>query len=107
MPPSRSKKQLERDLQLARDQGRWLSEDEHLEFEKREQLRTKLLVLTGVCILLPPFWPFAFGLILYLLFPRSISRIGIAAIAAMVVGGLLMMALFILIIINLVNVLIR
>ena len=59
---------LEQDLQAAQDRGRWLSEDEQRAVEQQrdqQQLiddqvqsrRTRLMVLTGVCILLPPFWP--------------------------------------------------
>ena len=81
---------LEQDLQAAQDRGRWLSEDEQRAVEQqREQQRliddqvrsrrTRLMVLMGVCILLPPFWPLAFALTCYLLFPATVARIGVAA----------------------------
>ena len=69
--------QLEQDLRDARDRGRWLSDEEQrsvdqqreqqdLEQQKLRDRRRRLLVLTGVCILLPPFWPLAFVLSFYL-----------------------------------------
>ena len=91
--------QLERDFQVARDQGRWLSDDERVELEREEserlqreeqqsQQRTKLTVLAGVCVLLPPMWPLALGLTLYLLFPRTMTRVGFAAGAFIVSGAI-------------------
>ena len=88
------KNKLERDFKIAKNRGRWLSDDEHIVLEKRNQIRSKLILLTGVCILLPPLWPFAFGLTLYLLFPKTISRIGVVAtvcflLSSLVVSGIL------------------
>ena len=65
--------QLEQDLRDARDRGRWLSDEEQrsvdqqreqqdLEQQKLRDRRRRLMVLTGVCVLLPPFWPLAFVL---------------------------------------------
>ena len=85
---------LERDFYIAKEQGRWLSDDEQIVLDNRNQIRSRLIILTGVCVLLPPLWPFAFGLTLYLLFPKTISRIGIVAtvcflLSSLVVTGIL------------------
>ena len=85
---------LERDFQIAKEQGRWLSDDEQIVLDNRNKVRSRLVILTGVCVLLPPLWPFAFGLTLYLLFPKTISRIGIVAtvcflLTSLVVTGIL------------------
>ena len=88
--------QLERDLNAAQLHGRWLSDDEieqldtqarlnALATERTESLKRKLTVLTVVCILLPPLWPLALGLTLYLLFPKSITRIGLVAGVVLIV----------------------
>lgn len=80
---------IERDLERAQQLGRWLSEDELQVAERAEQealalkqqessRRTRLVVLTVLCLLIPPLWPLAFGLTLYLLFPRSTSRMLLA-----------------------------
>ena len=80
---------IEQDLARAQQLGRWLSDDELQAEERAEQdalalkqqedsRRTRLMVLTVVCVLIPPLWPLAFGLTLYLLFPRSTSRILLA-----------------------------
>ena len=94
-----SNNNLERDFQRAKDQGRWLSEDEQKTLEQSQEIRSKLVVLTGVCILLPPLWPFAFGLTLYLLFPKTISRVGVVAtvvflLSSLVITGILIFLLF-------------
>lgn len=62
--------QIERDLNAAQVHGRWLGDDEiaqldeqdrlkALASERVESIRLRLMVLTGVCILLPPsgHWP--------------------------------------------------
>ena len=90
MEGSTSPDQIERDLNAAQMHGRWLSDDEIEERdeharvtaqanERAESLRRRLMVLTGVCILIPPLWPLALALTLYLLFPTSIKRIGLVA----------------------------
>ena len=89
---------LERDFQIAKNHGRWLSDDERIVLDNCNQTRSKLFVLTGVCVLLPPLWPFAFGLTLYLLFPKTIARIGIVAtvcflLSSLVVSGILIFLL--------------
>ena len=94
-----SNNKLERDFQRAKDQGRWLSDEEQKTLEQHQEIRSKLVVLTGVCILLPPLWPFAFGLTLYLLFPKTISRIGVVAtvvflLISLVITGILIFLFF-------------
>ena len=90
MARSSSPGQIERDLDAAQLHGRWLSDDEIEQLDKQarlnaqatehaESLKRRLVILTAVCILLPPLWPLALGLTLYLLFPKSITRIGLAA----------------------------
>ena len=70
--------------------GRWLTDDELAaedeqeslrlaEAQKRKSLRTRLMVLTAVCVVLPPLWPLALALTLYLLFPNTSSRLFLAA----------------------------
>ena len=94
-----SNNKLERDFQRAKDQGSWLSDEEQKTLEQHQEIRSKLVVLTGVCILLPPLWPFAFGLTLYLLFPKTISRIGVVAtvvflLSSLVITGILIFLFF-------------
>ena len=90
---------LERDLEAARHRGRWLSDEEQqaldreslqrqLSAEQRQSRRNRLVVLAAVCALLPPLWPLAFGLTLYLLFPRTVASIGMVMGAVLLVGGL-------------------
>ena len=94
----------ERELQVAREEGRWLSDDEHEAIEQQHQqrivqgrrdsaTRNKLIILCGVCVLIPPLWPVALGLTLYLLFPKSVTRISL--VAGLILGalGVLMTAL--------------
>ena len=81
---------LEREFEIAKDQGRWLSDEEWKDLEQREVLRSKLTVLTGICVLLPPLWPFALGLTLYLLFPKTITRVGVVATVVFLLGSLLL-----------------
>ena len=97
------KNKLERDFQIAKNQGRWLSDDELIVLEKRNQIRSKLILLTGVCILLPPLWPFAFGLTLYLLFPKTISRIGVVATVCFLLSSLVVTGILIFLFLGLFN----
>ncbi|MFL2489696.1 MAG: hypothetical protein ACJ0GM_06205 [Parasynechococcus sp.] len=97
------KNKLERDFQIAKNQGRWLSDDEYIVLEKRNQIRSKLILLTGVCILLPPLWPFAFGLTLYLLFPKTISRIGVVATVCFLLSSLVVTGILIFLFLGLFN----
>jgi len=89
--------ELEQELEQARRLGRWLADDELLVLRQQEQqalamaqrqrqTRRKLVLLTAVCVLIPPLWPLALGLTLYLLFPQTIKRFGL------VIGGLVLVA---------------
>ena len=98
---------LEQDLQDALDRGRWLSDEEQatadahrlqnqLAEDDKRNLRQRLIVFTLVCILLPPLWPLAFVLTLYLLFPRTAVRIGGIAAVVLVTAALAATALIVL-----------
>ena len=87
----------ERELQVAREEGRWLSDDEHEAIEQQHQqrivqvrrdssTRNKLIILAGVCVLIPPLWPVALALTLYLLFPKSVTKI--CLVAGLILGAL-------------------
>ena len=99
-----SAERLEDELDRAKDRGRWLSDDEQaaldreadaeaLLFEAKQQRDRKLMILTGVCLLIPPLWPVALGLTLFLLYPDTMARIGLAAAITFLVGGLLLAGL--------------
>ena len=94
---------LEREFKIAKDQGRWLSDEEWKDLEQREAIRSKLIVLTGICFLLPPLWPFALGLILYLLFPKTITRVGVVATVVFLLGALLLTSALIFLLWGLIN----
>lgn len=96
--------QLERELEQARQHGRWLSDDERVALDREQQQavdqaqgqrqnRRKLILLTGVCLLLPPLWPLALGLMLVLLFPRTTRRFGLIAGVILLAGGALVLLL--------------
>lgn len=96
--------QLEHDLEQARLHGRWLSDDERhaiaeqqrqqaTALEQQRQHRRKLTILTAVCVVIPPLWPVALGLTLYLLFPRTTRQLGLVAGISLLVGGLLVAGL--------------
>ena len=104
MAETTTENRRERELQVAREEGRWLSDDEHEAIEQQHQqrivqgrrdsaTRNKLIILCGVCVLIPPLWPVALGLTLYLLFPKSVTRISL--VAGLILGalGVLMTAL--------------
>jgi hypothetical protein len=52
---------LERELDLARQQGRWLSDDERADLlvseQRRAERRRTLLLLAALSLLIPLFWP--------------------------------------------------
>ena len=98
-----SSNKLEREFKIAKDQGRWLSDEEWKDLEQREANRSKLIVLTGICFLLPPLWPFALGLILYLLFPKTITRVGVVAPVVFFLGSLLLTSALIFLLWGLIN----
>jgi hypothetical protein len=92
--------QLELELDQARRHGRWLSDEERAELAHQQRRqderlaqqrlhRRKLAVLMVVCLLIPPFWPLALGLALYLLFPVTTRRLALATgISLLALGGL-------------------
>ena len=93
--------QLENELDRAKALGRWLSDDEQAELDReadavasrmeaRQRRARKLMILTGVCLLIPPLWPLALGLTLFLLYPDTMAKLGLVAAVAFVVGGLLL-----------------
>ena len=90
MDPSSSTDKLEREFKQAQQFGRWLSDEERLALEEEEikalkaiekqrQRRVRLIVLTGVCVLIPPLWGIAAGLSFYLLFPETARRVALIA----------------------------
>ena len=97
MDPFSSTDKLEREFKQAQQFGRWLSDEERSASEEEEtqalrlieqqqHRRSRLIVLTGVCVLIPPLWGFAAALSLYLLFPEVAKRF------AMIAGGTLILA---------------
>ena len=105
LPPSvMPDPQLERELEQARRHGRWLADDELVALDAQQQqilaraqeqrqTRRKLILLTGICLLLPPLWPLALGLTLYLLFPRTTQRFGLIAGILLLTAGVLVTVL--------------
>ena len=98
MEPSFTTDKLEQELKQAQQFGRWLSDEEHLalEEEKTQALRMieqqrhrrlRLIVLTAVCLLIPPLWGIAAGLSFYLLFPETAKLLALIAS-----GGLIVLA---------------
>ena len=97
--PRRSQ-QLELELDEARRVGRWLSDEEWAEralaeerqqedLAQQRQRRRKLVALLVVSVLIPPLWPLAAALTLYLLFPASTVRLAVATgLSLLVLGGL-------------------
>ena len=94
---------LERELEEARRDGRWLSDDERAELaaerdaalQRRDaELRQRRLLLTllVISVLLPPLWPVALGLTAYLLFPRTTRWLTLAALVLAGVGVVLLIA---------------
>jgi hypothetical protein len=97
-------RQLEAELEQARRHGRWLADEEIAVLEQQRQAeiaqqqqarahRRKLLILTAVCVLIPPLWPLALALVLYLLFPRTTRRFGVIAGVLLLAGGALLAVL--------------
>jgi hypothetical protein len=92
--------QLELELDEARRVGRWLSDEEWAEralaeerqledLAQQRQRRRKLVALLVVSLLIPPLWPLAAALTLYLLFPASTVRLAVATgLSLLVLGGL-------------------
>ena len=97
---------LDRELEQARRDGRWLSDEERAELAAERQTslerletdrrqRRSLVALLAVSVLLPPFWPLALGLTAYLLFPRTTRRITVAVLVLSAAGVLLLIAVVI------------
>lgn len=97
---------LEQELEQARREGRWLSDEERRELEAerlaleqttlaQQQRRRSLMVLLVVSLLLPPLWPLAVALTSHLLFPRTTRRLLLAALTLAGLGTLLLIALIV------------
>lgn len=95
-----SSQHLERELDRAREMGRWLSDEEleQIENERRiileeheqqAQWKLKLVLFTVVCVVIPPLWPVALGLSLHLLFPKTFRRLLWFAGGSLLLLGLL------------------
>ena len=91
-----SRQQIENELELAREMGRWLSDEERdqlaaqkleekLALERDQRMRQRLIVLTGVFLLIPPLWPVAAGLAVHLLFPQTFRRLMLLAGGSLIV----------------------
>jgi hypothetical protein len=100
MEPSFTTDQLEQELKQAQQFGRWLSDEERLalEEEKTQALRMieqqrhrrlRLIVLTAVCLVIPPLWGIAAGLSFYLLFPETAKRLALIASGGVIVLAVL------------------
>lgn len=89
--------ELERELELARQHGRWLSDDERSNLELQRLQRHKLMAFLVVCLIVPPLWPLALALSLYLLFPATTARLalglGVGAALFALMGTVLLITL--------------
>ena len=82
-------RQLERDLERARLNGRWLSDEEHQHLDQRQQQRGKLIALLVLSLIIPPLWPVAVALSLYLLFPLTSQRLAVGLGVSLLLLGVL------------------
>ena len=96
MDPFSSTDKLEREFKQAQQFGRWLSDEERLALEEEEtqalkvieqqrHRRERLIVLTGLCILIPPLWGLAAALSFYLLFPETAKRFALITGSTLIV----------------------
>ena len=96
MDPFSSSDKLEREFKQAQQFGRWLSDEERLALEEEEtqalkvieqqrHRRERLIVLTGICILIPPLWGLAAALSFYLLFPETAKRFALITGSTLIV----------------------
>ena len=92
---------LEDELDRAKALGRWLSDDEQAALDReadaeailvdaKQQRDRELMILTGVCLLIPPLWPVALRLSLCRLVPSTMDRIGLSAAITFLAAGLLL-----------------
>lgn len=116
MDDSTSRQSIEQQFARAQELGRWLTDDELAaeaeqeslrlaEMQKQKSVRTRLMVLTAVCVVLPPLWPLALGLTLYLLFPSTSSRLFLAAGVGVILAGVAGLGLSVLLLIWLLSIL--
>lgn len=108
-PPLSRQQQLERDLELARQQGRWISDEEQQMLLERpaptrlqralQRARGGVLVLLLIAVLLPPLWPLALWLLAWLLYPRTTLQLswmaaGLSALLLLALALVLVALLF-------------
>ena len=97
MSKGNSAEWLEDELDRAMARGRWLSDAEQAALDREADAEAflvdaqpprdrKLMLPTGVCLLIPPFWPVPPGLTLFLRDPETMARIGLAAAITFLVG---------------------
>lgn len=85
----------DQELELAQQQGRWLSDDERaaaaLAEQARLQRRRTLLTLLVISLLVPLFWPLALVWAGLLWWPRTTGRvlwIGLSGLGLMLLSGI-------------------
>ena len=90
---------LERELDQARQQGRWLSDDERAELilqeQKRRQQRRSLFLLAAVSLLIPPLWPLLPIWVGLLWWPVTTRRLLVALLAG---AGVIVVSLVVLVV---------
>jgi hypothetical protein len=90
---------LERELDQARQQGRWLSDDERadliLQEQKRRQQRRSLFLLAAVSLLIPPLWPLLPIWVGLLWWPVTTRRLLVALLAG---AGVIVASLVVLVV---------
>ena len=90
---------LERELDQARQQGRWLSDDERAELilqeQKRRQQRRSLFLLAAVSLLIPPLWPLLPIWVGVLWWPVTTRRLLVALLAG---AGVIVASLVVLVV---------
>jgi len=90
---------IERELDQARQQGRWLSDDERAELilqeQKRRQQRRSLFLLAAVSLLIPPLWPLLPIWVGLLWWPVTTRRLLVALLAG---AGVIVASLVVLVV---------
>jgi hypothetical protein len=93
-PNLRQRRELERELQLARRHGRWISESEQEDLQvqalQHSRERRKLLMLLVVAVLVPLFWPLVPVLAGLIWFPTTTRRL---LFVLLLLGGFLILVL--------------